>query len=307
MKSILKQVDNYLFDLNAYSHGDHSQLLLGKNGKNSPFEYITKCISVYQANEIIQLIKNEINLAQNYKSTNCIVIYKEAKRTTSNLYLIYKFFDSYSLRELISHPPPDFKSNDWINLALNIAKLLNQLHMFKLIHRNLNPSHILVSKDFKKILLCGVKSIYDFNQGYTSEMIGAYPYMAPEIVHAAVLEQKYDEKVDIYSFGVILSQLFTGNPNLTEAPGDIAKIKGISKRMKDLISNCLNVDPSKRISSSEIINSEYYKSDEEMQIPILPPNQEFDLEKVIRKKDNLYPYKKSKVPVEKQEGSEEKK
>ncbi|ONK66142.1 uncharacterized protein A4U43_C06F4570 [Asparagus officinalis] len=111
-----------------------------------------------------------------------------------------------------------------IEKGLEIAQAMEHLHEQKpkVIHRDLKPSNILLDDcthvrvaDFGHArLLC------DGEQALTGEM-GTYVYMAPEVIRS----EPYDEKCDVYSFGIILNELTTGNRPYSESsygPSQIA-------------------------------------------------------------------------------------
>ena len=58
------------------------------------------------------------------------------------------------------------------------------MHKNMIMHRNLNPHHILISKTSNEVVFCGVKSIYFFVENYLFDERSNLPYKAPEYVSA---------------------------------------------------------------------------------------------------------------------------
>ena len=101
-----------------------------------------------------------------------------------------------------------------------------------------------------------------------SNINGTPYYIAPE-----VLDEKYDEKCDIWSCGVILYILMSGNaPFNGESDYDILKAvkigkyefppsewDNVSKECKDLISSMLKYDPKHRLSARECMSHPWFK------------------------------------------------
>ncbi|NUO80753.1 protein kinase [candidate division KSB1 bacterium] len=101
-----------------------------------------------------------------------------------------------------------------LTLAQQIASALAAAHAAGLIHRDLKPSNIMVRKD-------GMAKLLDFGIARrltaatrltrTGQMLGTLAYMSPE--QASNLEA--DARSDVFSFGVVLYELFTGKPAFT--------------------------------------------------------------------------------------------
>ena len=145
----------------------------------------------------------------------------------------------------------------------------NTIH---LAHRDIKPENIVIFKKNNtatedlydvKLIDFGIAKKLDINNKKMDDKIkGSLYYMAPE-----VFSKKSDEKCDIWSCGVVLYLLVTGKypfngkdqkeiiRNIKEGrfsfPEDI--IDKLSNELRDLIKNCLQVNPAKRLSAKEAL------------------------------------------------------
>lgn len=91
-------------------------------------------------------------------------------------------------------------------IALGIAYGMSYLHSQQIIHRDLKSLNILLdANDYPKICDFGL-SRTKINDTMTGR-IGTCQWMAPEVLSS----QKYDEKADVYSYGIILWEMLTGD------------------------------------------------------------------------------------------------
>ncbi|KAK6162023.1 hypothetical protein DH2020_001864 [Rehmannia glutinosa] len=104
-------------------------------------------------------------------------------------------------------PIPPLK--DRIVKALEIAQAMQYLHESKpkILHRDLKPSNIFLDDGLHvRVADFGhARYLVDGEKALTGET-GTFVYMAPEVIKCG----PYDEKCDVYSFGVILNELITG-------------------------------------------------------------------------------------------------
>ena len=93
-------------------------------------------------------------------------------------------------------------------LIVQICEGLKEIHKNNLIHRDLTPDNIFIDENNNiKIGDFGISKILSNNTKYTKSQTGKYHYFAPEME----LGKKYNNKVDIYSFGCIIYELFFCN------------------------------------------------------------------------------------------------
>ena len=93
------------------------------------------------------------------------------------------------------------------DIILQLCLGLKEIHKNHLIHRDFTPDNIFINEDNKvKIGDFGISKIIAANK-YTQSRIGKQNYFAPEID----MGKKYNNKIDIYSLGCIIYELFTQN------------------------------------------------------------------------------------------------
>ncbi|MGF6771899.1 PAS domain S-box-containing protein [Paraburkholderia sp. GAS199] len=109
--------------------------------------------------------------------------------------------------------PMPFDQVVFLRLAVAIASALGKVHASGLIHRNLNPSHILVSGSGSAVRLTGFGIASSLQRERQSpeapELIaGTLAYMAPE--QTGRMNRSIDLRSDLYSLGVVFYRMLTG-------------------------------------------------------------------------------------------------
>ena len=138
---------------------------------------------------------------------------------------------------------------------------MKEVHSVDVIHRDLKLENILVDKNNKiKVSDFGLCTLMtpDSETMNRTQMTGTLKYMAPELLQERT---DYDEKVDVYAFGVVVFLILTKGefPKIGMADvilGKKAEIPGsISEFSRNLIDKCWSYKASDRPSFSEICDS----------------------------------------------------
>lgn len=180
-------------------------------------------------------------------------------------YLVMEYVPGKTLRGRISEGP--LAETETIHLAIEVAKGLTAAHERGIVHRDLKPENVRLTLDGQpKILDFGLaKLIRPFTDCTTESTIsvvaGTLPYMSPEQVLGGVV----DQRADLFSFGVVLYEMATGQRPLAEVdPSNwIATLlhmppvpptrlnPNVSTELERIILKCLEKQPENRYQSAK--------------------------------------------------------
>lgn len=166
--------------------------------------------------------------------------------------ILTDFTPNVSLKDILDKERNSSAPHGWNNTAKYIILLgvclgMKHLHSINIIHSDLQPCNILLNDNYYP-QICDFALSINKKVELVKLSMKSEPenpiYMAPEIIN----DEKYSNKADTYSFGLILYEILTNKRPLS--PIDAKNVPNESNQ--SFLSLCLSQDPSKRPTFSEI-------------------------------------------------------
>ena len=153
-----------------------------------------------QNNQLIQEARNVSKL----QHPNIVQLYEIGVHEDTP-YLVYQFFEGYSLKQRLSAGTPS-RALDAVRIICKVLAGLGYAHDNGIVHRDINPSNILINDvDDLKVMDFGISESIGTATS-TNEIAGTINYLAPELLSG----QSVNAPVDIFSTGLMLHELLTG-------------------------------------------------------------------------------------------------
>lgn len=184
----------------------------------------------YMADEdFVKKFKSESQAVASLSHPNIVNVYDVGNEDGVS-YIVMEYVKGIDLKDYIKkHGKLDYKET--LKIVKQIAKALEHAHKNGVIHRDIKPHNILITDE-------GVVKVADFGiaraatsstMTNTKSVMGSVHYVSPEQAKGSFV----DNKTDIYSLGIVMYELLTGQiPFDGESPIAIA-IKHIQEEMKD--------------------------------------------------------------------------
>jgi eukaryotic-like serine/threonine-protein kinase len=162
---------------------------------------------------------HEAKAAIKLRHPNVAVLHDFAVGDDGQAFIVMEYIDGWNLLEVLNGygPPP-------VALTLEIArqslKALGYLHRHKIVHRDVSPDNLMLTRDVDgnplvKLIDLGIAKTLEGQGGLTTTgvFLGKPRYGSPERFSGSAV----DERSDLYSFGVVLYELLTGCSPVTGA------------------------------------------------------------------------------------------
>jgi len=158
-------------------------------------------------NEIIEDFRNEIAILGKLRHPN-VVLFMGAVTVPPELCMVTEYMDGGSLYDAMHKKKVRLNTHQILKIATQAARGLNYLHLCnpKIIHRDLKTLNFLVDGYWNVKLADFGLSCIKPTASSVQEQVGTPGFMAPELM----LGKSYTEKVDVYSFGICLWEMVTG-------------------------------------------------------------------------------------------------
>lgn len=204
--------------------------------------------------------EREGRAAASLSHPNIVQIYDVGEGDDGAPYIVMEFVEGRTLERLIAEEGP-IPEPVAIGYAGQIASALDEAHRHGIVHRDVKPLNILVTAS-------GTVKVTDFGIARaasgatlvnTGTIIGSAYYVSPEQARGAYV----DAKTDVYSLGVVLFEMVTGQApfqgetpiavvlkHLQEEAPSPSKLSKISPGLERVILHALEKDPAHRPPSA---------------------------------------------------------
>jgi hypothetical protein len=168
-------------------------------------------------------------------------------------FLVMEFLEGESLAERLQRKPLPF--DQALRYAVQIADGLDAAHRRGVVHRDLKPDNIVLTRVGPKLLDFGLAKLADTGSGEfpgalsalpteartlteNGAILGTLPYMAPEQLEG----QEADNRTDIFAFGAVVYEMLTGR-RAFEGKSQASLIAAILDHEPPSVSSAIDLAP----------------------------------------------------------------
>jgi len=186
-------------------------------------EYITD-------DDFLKRFNIEARSAARLSNSNIVNVYDVGKEGDIN-FIIMEYIDGVTLKELIVRRAP-FDNEEVLGVAIQIASALSHAHKNGIIHRDIKPQNIMVTKS-------GIVKVTDFGIARNAESqttttssnsMGSVHYFSPEQARGKYV----DFRSDIYALGIIMFEMATGTLPFDGESAVAVALKHINEDLPDI-------------------------------------------------------------------------
>ena len=250
---------------------------LGKlfKGKYNNNDVVLRILNFDRLNRYeIEEIQKDIQIIINVKHQNILNIIGVCLNKENSIIIVMPYFTKGSLFDFLHNENNNnnkLTSKQKINISIGIIKGIEYLHKHNIIHYHLTSKNILIDDNLNPIIadygFNNLKKTYNIFNKYHNLNSYSSPEMLTETSGklCGSLSNNFNEKNDIYSFGLILWELFTEtipfNVKLKDVKNYVLNEKlrpeikdDIDKEIANLIRECWDTEPANRPECESILN-----------------------------------------------------
>jgi len=225
--------------------------------------------------EYVERFRREARAVAQLSHPNIVTVIDRGS-SDGHQFIVFEFVDGENLKQLLDRTGP-LSVDRVLELGIQIADALAFAHAHDLVHRDVKPQNVLLDgAGDAKVTDFGIARSLDVERGVTQTgtVLGTSNYLSPE----QAAGEQVTPATDIYSLGVVLYELLTGEvpfrgdnlvvvamKHVTEQPpGLLAQRADIPQRLARAVERALEKDPARRFASMDAFASELRRCREEL-------------------------------------------
>ncbi|XP_076898928.1 serine/threonine-protein kinase STY46-like [Bidens hawaiensis] len=201
---------------------------------------------------------HEVTILRKVNHSN-VVRFIGACTTQPHMCIITEYMPGGSVFEYLQKHHHSLTLTQLVKFSIDVCRGMEYLHKNNIIHRDLKTANLLMdAHNVVKVADFGVARFQNQDGVMTAET-GTYRWMAPEVIN----HEPYDQKADVFSFGIVLWELVTAKipyENMTPLQAALGVRQGrrpdcptnTHPKILELMEKCWATDPSVRPSFTEV-------------------------------------------------------
>ncbi|MBU8907059.1 Stk1 family PASTA domain-containing Ser/Thr kinase [Desertibacillus haloalkaliphilus] len=157
--------------------------------------------------EFIKRFRREAQAATSLAHENVVSIY-DVGQEDAIYYIVMEYVEGSTLKEFIKEQGR-LSMEQTVEIFVQVTSAIAHAHVNQIIHRDIKPHNILISSNGEaKVTDFGIaRAISSATITHTNSVMGSVHYLSPEQARGGVV----NAKSDIYSLGIVLYEMVTGN------------------------------------------------------------------------------------------------
>ncbi|MFD2371163.1 Stk1 family PASTA domain-containing Ser/Thr kinase [Brevibacillus sp. GCM10020057] len=169
--------------------------------------------------DFVNRFRREAQAVASLSHPNVVGVYDVGQEGDTH-YMVMEYIEGYTLKELIVQRGA-LPVEEAVRIAQQICDALDHAHQNRIIHRDIKPHNIMIGKNGRvKVTDFGIaRAVTSTTITHTNAMLGSVHYFSPEQARGGIT----GEKSDIYSLGIVLYEMVTGElPFSGDSPISVA-------------------------------------------------------------------------------------